>query len=1346
MKPSVLRPEVMKKLWLSFASLVLVFGLVLGLVSRVEVQTLAGGSMFVFSQDGNALAIVGEDGRITVVDLAYGQQRVTLAGDFGGVVTAPAFSPDGKTLAGVARGSITLWDVTSGEERVTLDSDFQSVVTDLAFSPDGKTLAGVVKKDSTIIVWDVDSGSQQWVLSGNTKVNRIAFSPDGTLLASGGKDAQIKLWDMISGHEYATLTVPDAITDFVFSPVGMTLAIVDVDDNITLWDIELDYEEQILAGHKGLVRKFAFSPDGTLLASGGEDAQIELWDVLFGYEQSTLIGDAVVNDIAFSPDGQTLASATDDMTVMLWDVSTGKLRQTLTGHTDFVATIAFSSDGKSLTSVGKDGEILIWDIETDELQLTGVPTPEANAAWPETQVETQAETQTESSQLLSLTTGDDSTQTSVTQAAVESSVKPTKNNKKATAYNKKGITALAISQDGKRFVSAGQDGIIHLWDAVDMVKEDFSLKGHHGAPVSGVDFSADGKRVFSVGRDSEGRSWDVTNGKQAQEFRGHCHPIRALAVSRKGKFLATGGEETRIMLWDAVTGKLNKVLSGHIDFINGLSFSADEIYLASGGADGRVVLWDVKAGAIVRTLLGHSGEVNVVAFDPKVRLLASAGQDTQVLVWDVETGRQILTLAGHQAPVRTMAFSPNGKTLVSAGEDNRILVWDLASGSLQKTITGATGFINALSFRGNNKLLAGSDDSKIIELDIKSGKKLNTIEVPIQTSASRPAKNSVGGLTGLTSISPNHVDRSTPEAGSISISSPFFNILGQFSDLLFPPASAAPLPEPDEGPGGPILVIHSAASTFGKYYAEILRNEGFNAFTATDIATVTPATLADYDVVILTALPLSTPQVTMLSDWVDAGGNLIAMRPDPQLAGLLGLTSVGSTLSEGYLLVNTSQSPGNGIVGQTIQFHGTADRFTLNGASSLATLYTDATTATANPALTLRAVGINGGQAAAFAYDLASSIVYTRQGNPAWAEQERDGYSPIRPDDKFYGDATGDPQQDWVDLTKVAIPQADEQQRLLANLILRMNFDKMPLPRFWYFPRGEEAVVIMTGDDHGNGGTAGRFDQYAQLSPVGCSVADWECIRGTSYIYTDTPLTDAQAAAYTADGFEVGLHINTNCADFTPASLEAFYSQQVDAWTAKYSSIPSPLTQRHHCIAWSDWLTGAKVQLNHGIRLDTSYYFWPPGWVLNRPGFFTGSAMPMRFADLDGTLIDVYNAATQMTDESGQQYPYTIDTLIDRALGAEGYYGAFTINAHTDLAQIPESDAVVTSALSRGVPIVSQPADVGMAGRTQQLIVWIAIVERKCPQFHCYTRLWSQWPASNGANGFEGRCAHKYNT
>ncbi|POA76070.1 hypothetical protein C1882_28900, partial [Pseudomonas sp. FW305-E2] len=87
---------------------------------------------------------------------------------------------------------------------------------------------------------------------------------------------------------------------------------------------------------------------------------------------------------------------------------------------------------------------------------------------------------------------------------------------------------------------------------------------------------------------------------------------------------------------------------------------------------------------------------------------------------------------------------------------------------------------------------------------------------------------------------------------------------------------------------------------------------------------------------------------------VTAGGNLIAMKPSSTLSTLLGITAGGSALADGYLRVDTSTAPGAGIVAETMQFHGDADRYTLAGAQAIATLYTNATTVTANPAVTLR--------------------------------------------------------------------------------------------------------------------------------------------------------------------------------------------------------------------------------------------------------------------------------------------------------------------------------------------------------------------------------------------------------
>jgi hypothetical protein len=493
----------------------------------------------------------------------------------------------------------------------------------------------------------------------------------------------------------------------------------------------------------------------------------------------------------------------------------------------------------------------------------------------------------------------------------------------------------------------------------------------------------------------------------------------------------------------------------------------------------------------------------------------------------------------------------------------------------------------------------------------------------------------------------------------------------------------------------PVLLITASDRPFSSYMAEIMKAEGLSEFTSLDLSLVTTGVLSGFDEVVLGDADVTSAQVTMLTNWVNAGGRLVAMRPDKQLASLFGLTDLGTTLSNAYMKVDTTAGyPGVGITTQTMQYHGTADRYSLTGgAFSLAALYSNASTATSSPAVTGRFAG--SGIAVAFTYDLSRSVVYTRQGNPAWAGQERDGLTPVRTDDLFFGAKAGDLQPDWVDLSKVDVPQADEQQRLLANVLNAMSSGKTPLPRFWYLPKGLKAAVVMTGDDHAEGGTAGRFDKYIAASPAGCSVVEWECVRSTSYIYPASPLTDAQAQNYASKGFEIALHVapaginQLGCANWTPSTLGGMYDTQLEAWEAKYPSLASPSTHRMHCVAWDDWATQAKVELAHGIRLDTNYYYYPSSWMGTKPGFMTGSGEIMRFADSDGTPIDVYQAATQVTDESGQAEPSTINALLDNALGANGYYGAFVANIHTDDAASADSDAIVAAAQARNVPIVS---------------------------------------------------------
>ena len=495
---------------------------------------------------------------------------------------------------------------------------------------------------------------------------------------------------------------------------------------------------------------------------------------------------------------------------------------------------------------------------------------------------------------------------------------------------------------------------------------------------------------------------------------------------------------------------------------------------------------------------------------------------------------------------------------------------------------------------------------------------------------------------------------------------------------------------PAASAAAPILVVKSSAHPYSGYVEEILRAEGLNGFQSVDVNGVTPELLAGYDVVVLGDVPVTAGQASTLSGWVSAGGNLVALSPDPALAGLLGLAPTGGALDDAYLAVDTTRPPGAGIVAETIQYHGRADAYALQGATAVATLYTDAATPASSPAVTLRSVGGNGGEAAAFTFDVARSVSLTRQGNPAWTGTDRDGDAPIRTNDLFFG---GD-EPHWVDLAKIDIPQADELQRLLANVITYVSRDRAPVPRFWYLPHGEAAAVVMTGDDHNEGGTEGRFEQYKAASPPGCSVVLWECVRSTSYIYAEPHLepllTAAEANAYVAQGFEVAMHpTRGGCTNPDADVFNAAYAH-LQVFASRYPGVPAPATSRFHCVSWPDWSTHAKVSVAHGIRLDTNYYHYPPAWG-DIGGYMTGSAEIMRFADADGSTIPLYQAHTHLNDETMNpaQVGVAINRFLDAATGPDGFYGLVTANMHTDQVTSAGSDAIVASAKARSVPVVS---------------------------------------------------------
>ncbi|MCP4345428.1 MAG: tetratricopeptide repeat protein [Desulfobacterales bacterium] len=250
------------------------------------------------------------------------------------------------------------------------------LVSSLAFSPDGTRLASG-SSDNTIRLWDVKNGTLQKTLVNHTdKVWSVAFSPDGALLASGAADNMIRLWDAKNGYDLNIVKGhKDEVRSVAFSPDGQWLASGSNDKTVRLWNIknlENEISPNTLGGNSGWALSVAFSPDGAYLASGSSDSKIRLWKMksrkIVHREFKGHTG--LVLNVAFSPNGKNLASGSDDGTIRLWKIETGEQMQSLEIDGHWGWSVAFSPYGKILAGTSSDNKIFLWEAESGKLLRT----------------------------------------------------------------------------------------------------------------------------------------------------------------------------------------------------------------------------------------------------------------------------------------------------------------------------------------------------------------------------------------------------------------------------------------------------------------------------------------------------------------------------------------------------------------------------------------------------------------------------------------------------------------------------------------------------------------------------------------------------------------------------------------------------------------------------------------------------------------------------------------------------------------------------------------------------------------------------------------------------------------
>ncbi len=291
-------------------------------------------------------------------------------GHIGRVMTV-LFTPDGKQLISVSHDkTIRTWDVITGTPlrvlRPPIGPGPQGMLYAEALSPDGRTLATGGNSQwsgkSHIYLIDLDTGHLARVLTGHTgSATALAFSPDGTRLASASLDHTARIWNptegqcerVLSGHE-------DQIYGLAFSPDGRRLATASLDKTGRIWSLADGRCEAVLRGHQGEVQCVAWRPDGQVVATGGWEGAIRQWapdgSAYQGFEN---LGE-VITSLKYTANSRGLLYTRNCWGTSLLDLATGAERVKFVINKDSVLHGALSPDGTLAATSDGYGEIYLW--------------------------------------------------------------------------------------------------------------------------------------------------------------------------------------------------------------------------------------------------------------------------------------------------------------------------------------------------------------------------------------------------------------------------------------------------------------------------------------------------------------------------------------------------------------------------------------------------------------------------------------------------------------------------------------------------------------------------------------------------------------------------------------------------------------------------------------------------------------------------------------------------------------------------------------------------------------------------------------------------------------------------
>jgi WD40 repeat protein len=519
----------------------------------------------VFSPDSSLLATGTGRKSIRIWDVAARRliRKLTFSENVGEV----SFSSDGKLIACGTTPGVCLWDLAQGKEvrQLKNDPDGRHSLR-VIFAPKGGPLAVWGYEDASIRLFDANGGKEirRFNKEGDTKTTdpwgwsyliSVNFSPNGKILATSRDAGRIDLWDVESGKKLHTLTFKSfhQAVFLAFSPDGTKLASAGGDPwvrdtTIRLWDVTKGKEVLPLVGHSSPIPSVAISPNGAIVATAGQDGIIYLWDRSSGKHLFRLEGHPDRHpQVSFSRDGQRMIwweTYNRYGTLRIWDSRTGQAvsRLKLQGRDAYWKAV--SDNGKMALSFDEKGK----SFRFHDLATGKITHEVANAA---------------NIPPIALSPANDKTVCS------DGTLRNAADRKELLhlGWRNRGVS---FSADGRRLVAAVMSKATAKLPLGDPPTEEiavidpiegkelrrFGMQVGKFHAIDTVALSRDGKMVVTVGHsrdeaEAEIKLWETETGRERGHYVGHRGRARSVAISADGRFVVSGGENTSALVWDA---------------------------------------------------------------------------------------------------------------------------------------------------------------------------------------------------------------------------------------------------------------------------------------------------------------------------------------------------------------------------------------------------------------------------------------------------------------------------------------------------------------------------------------------------------------------------------------------------------------------------------------------------------------------------------------------------------------------------------------------------------------------------------------------------------------------------